>query len=108
MRIWFGLLLAPVLALADQSVAYAAAGWACANQQVAVLHGVHAAALAAVALSAALAWASWRSTQSGTADGEALAVRHFLAGLATASALLSALAIVAMWVPVWALSPCLA
>src|SRR5205823_5272575 len=31
MRIWFALLVAPLLALADQSISLAAVGWACAH-----------------------------------------------------------------------------
>ena len=106
MRIWFALLAAPVLALVDQSVAYAMTGWACANQQAIAMHGVHAVFLAATLAGAGAAWGIWRATSSLNRRDETLARRHFLAGLAIASALRSALAIVAMWIPNWLLSPC--
>ena len=78
MRTWFALLAAPVLALADQAIAYAAA--IAAGQR-------------------------WRATALAPA-GEAGARRHFLAGIATGTATLSALVILAMWIPAWLLSPC--
>jgi hypothetical protein len=34
--------------------------------------------------------------------------RHFLAGIATIVAALSAAAIAAMWLPTWLISPCIA
>jgi len=108
MRIWFALLAAPTLALTDQSIAFAMTGWACANQQTIVMHGVHALFLAAIIAATIWAWGLWRSTSRGKSRDETLARRHFLAGLATASAALSALVIAAMWVPNWMLSPCFA
>jgi hypothetical protein len=106
MRTWFALLLAPVLALADQSIAYATAGWACAHQQSVAVHAVHIAFLAAVLASTFMAWQLWRMTSPSADAGEPAARRHFLAGLATASGALSALVIAAMWIPAWVLSPC--
>jgi len=108
MRIWFALLAAPMLALADQSIAFAMTGWACAHQQALAMHGVHALFLAATVAATIAAWGLWRSTLRAKTSHETLARRHFLAGLATASAALSALVIAAMWVPNWMLSPCFA
>ena len=108
MRIWFPLLAAPTLALTDQSIALAMTGWACANQQAFAMHGVHALFLAATLAATIVAWGRWRATLRAKTSNETLARRHFLAGLATASAALSALVIAAMWVPNWVLSPCLA
>ena len=107
MRIWFALLVAPTLALADQSVAYATVVWACSHQQVAAVHAVHMLFLAGTAAGAVLAWQLWRATAPARNSSEALGRDHFLAGLATASGALSALAIIAMWVPTWVIAPCL-
>ena len=107
MRIWFALLVAPILALTDQSVAYAMTGWACAHQQAFALHGVHLVFFAATITGTIAAWGLWRATSPSRTRNETLARRHFLAGLATASGALSALAIAAMWIPNWVLSPCL-
>jgi hypothetical protein len=107
MRIWFALLVAPTLALADQSVAYATVGWACSHQQVVAVHVVHVLFLLGTAASAVLAGQLWRATASARNGSERLARDHFLAGVATASGALSTLAIIAMWVPTWVIAPCL-
>lgn len=108
MRIWFALLAAPILALTDQSVAYAMTSWACAHQHEFALHGVHAVFFAATVAGTVAASGLWRTSSRARTRSETLARRHFLAGLATASGALSALAIAAMWIPNWVLSPCLA
>jgi len=106
-RIWLALLLAPILALTDQSVAYAVSGWACANQQSLVLHIVHFVMLVTVLALTVIAWRFWRATGPADAVPHDVEVRHFLAGLATASGTLSSLVFAAMWYPAWILSPCL-
>jgi len=107
MRTWFALLGAPVLALADQSVAYATVGWSCAHQHTLVVHAVHGAFLAPILIGTLLAWQLWRETRPVRAQGEEPARRHFMAGLAAASGALSALVVGALWLPVWVLGPCL-
>ena len=107
MRTWFALLAAPLLALADQTISYAAADWTCAHHGTWVAHAVHAAFFVACAASCVLAWQLWRATVPAQAD-EAHARRHFLAGIATGSAALSGVVVLAMWIPNWWLSPCLA
>jgi hypothetical protein len=99
MRIWFALLAAPLLALADQAIAYATAGWGCANQNGIAMQLLHAGFLAAVLGGTVAAWQMRRATSPGI-------VRHFLAGLATASGALSALVIFAMWIPTWIVAAC--
>jgi len=105
MRIWFALLVAPMLALADQSVSYAAAGWTCARANGFVGHGVHALFLAGTITAAVLGWRLWLETRVAAPD-ERTASRHFLAGVGIASAVLASAVIVAMWIPHWMLSPC--
>ena len=105
MRTWFALLAAPILALSDQSISYAAAGWTCAHQGTWVPHAVHGVFLAACVAAAVFAWQLFGATRPAGAD-ESMARRHFLAGVATASATLSALVILAMCLPAWMLSPC--
>ena len=109
MRIWFALLVAPLLALSDQSVAFALVGWTCEHQSTAALHASHLLFLALAALAAVAAWRNWRETAASAAGEDAAIVqRHFLAGVATAVAALSATAIVAMWIATWMISPCIA
>ena len=107
MRTWFALLVAPLLALADQSVAYATVGWSCAHQQTLMVHAVHGVFLVAIVIGTLVAWQLWRETRPVRAQGEEPARRHFMAGLAAASGALSALVVAAMWLPVWILGLCL-
>jgi hypothetical protein len=107
MRTWLALLGAPLLALADQSVSYATVGWSCAHQHTFVMHAAHGVSLTAIVIGTLFAWQCWRETRPVRAQGEEPARRHFMAGLATASAALSALVVAAMWLPVWMLGPCL-
>ena len=77
MRTWFALLAAPVLALADQAIAYAAAGWSCAHQHAIATHVLHGVFFIACAVAAIAAGQRWRSTALPPA-GAAGARRHFL------------------------------
>lgn len=106
MRTWFGLIVAPLLALADQSVSYATVAWSCAHQHSLALHLIHGTFLVAVVVGTFIAWSGWRGTSPVSWAGEGVAARHFLAGVAVASGALSALVIVAMWLPVWVVAPC--
>jgi hypothetical protein len=106
MRIWLALLVAPMLVLADQSIAYATSGWECARQYLFAVHALHAAVLVATLFTTVLAWRYWRQTDAGARNDASLAVRHFLAGLAIASGAFSSLVVAAMWIPTWGLSPC--
>ena len=106
MRIWFALLAAPILALADQIVSYATVSWACAHQHTVTVHAVHALFLAVVVAGTVPAWQLWHGTRSGKADNETFARRRFLAGLATALGALSIVVIVSMWIPAWVIGPC--
>lgn len=109
MRIWLALIVAPLLALTDQTVAFATVGWACAHQSPALLHASHALFLALATATAVAGGLHWRATGGATArtrDGAGQI--HFLAGISMAVAALSALAIAAMWIPTWMISPCIA
>jgi len=108
MRTWVALIVAPLLALTDQTVAFALVHWACAHQSTWVVHLSHAGFLAIAAAAAAGAWLRWRETGFCAPGGEATVQFHFLAGVAMMVAVLSALAIVAMWIPTWMISPCIA
>jgi hypothetical protein len=103
---WPGLILAPLFALADQSVTYAMVHWSCETQRHAPAHFVHAAFLLATLMTLAMAWSRWRVPASRADAGDALGNSSFIAAMATLAAALSALVIVAMWMPQWVLSPC--
>ena|SRR5438132_4735537 len=108
MRIWLALIIAPVLALTDQSVSLALAGWSCVHHMTVIPHAVHVVALLVTLVATVMALRLWRATVSARTTNEALARRHFLAGVATAVGFLSAVVVAAMWIPNWMLSPCLA
>lgn len=106
MRIWPALLLAPALALADEAIAYAAVDWSCVRGRVLVVHSIHLLFLVAAVATVPSAWRLWKDTHGPGND--AARRRHFLAGLALASAALSVLVIAAMSVPAWFIAPCIA
>ena len=119
---WPALLLAPLITLGQLSIAYALVSPACASQDRSSLHAVAAVSLLLVLAMTALAWRDWRGpgpapgadarrptplpavTRSESADaGER---PHFVAQVAVLVGALSALVSVALWLPVWVLSPC--
>ena len=115
-RVWPALLVAPLIALLDQSVAYALVTPACAAQTTAWLHLVAGVSAMLVAVMTLGAWRAWRritssletpgarQTASDGTDGRARG--SFVALVATLSGLLSLLVVLAMWLPVGVLSPC--
>jgi hypothetical protein len=112
MRIWLALLVAPSLALACQSILYAMVTPACSQQTANGLHIVAAASLALAGMFTILALHEWRLRAAGpgrTPDSDSAdpgVNRRFLAIVATAVGALSCIAIAAMWIAVWMLSPC--
>ena len=107
MATWLALLVAPILALADQFVALSMTTWACRGQHGVALHVVHAAFAAAAALTTWLAWLRWRTVAPATPAGETARRRRFLTAMSIGVSALSLAVIVAMWGPTWVLSACL-
>lgn len=110
MRTWPGIILAPLLALADQSVAYALVQWGCAYQQHGTLQLVHAVFLVAALATLIPAWpgAMRRKLADRALPGDSHDRHHFMSVLSLMVGSLSALVIVALWIPQWVLSPCFA
>ncbi len=106
MRIALALIAAPLLALVDQSVAFALAGWACAHQHDLALHAVHFAFLAAIAAATLPAWLMHRAMAPRAGGDETARRRRFLAGLAAGAGALAFAAVAAMWAATWMVSPC--
>jgi hypothetical protein len=105
---WPALIVSPLLALADQGVAYALVPWACANQVTAPLNAVHAVFFVLAALTAMPAWRAWR-TASASVGPEAAPATERMKAIAAAGLMLAALScltIAAMWMAHAALSPC--
>ncbi|EIF30775.1 hypothetical protein BCh11DRAFT_06281 [Burkholderia sp. Ch1-1] len=108
MNIWLGLLAAPTVVLATQSINYALIRLVCGTGAVWPLHLVSALAFGFCVLSSWLGWASWRA--QGHADAPAYASRAsrgaFFALMAMVVGALSAVVQLAMWFPQWVLPPC--
>jgi hypothetical protein len=105
---WPALLLAPSIALANAGIAYALASPSCAHQEVATLHLLSVFSLLAclvVTFGAALNWQYARSL-AGPLEAPDQARRRFLSQVATLCGLLSALVVLAEWLPIWMVSPC--
>jgi hypothetical protein len=108
MRIWVALLVAPVLALTDQTVAFALVHWACAHQSAWAVHLSHGIFLVLTLAASAAAWVEWRESAVAAGTRDATLQAHFLAGVAMTVAMLAAVAIVAMWIATWMISSCIA
>ena len=113
MWIWPALLLAPLLVLAEQALVYALTTPLCNSQHGAWLHALPALALLAVLACTALAAGDARIARRHEQKpdepvdaGRRRLQRVFLARAATGVGALSALSLVALWIPLWVLSPC--
>jgi len=121
---WPALLLAPLVALGQLSIAYSLVTPACASQSRGELHAVALVSLILVLATVAMAWRGWRrhagpaarrgAAPSGesergvsAAESDSAAKRpHFVALVALLVGSLSALVSIVLWLPIWFLSPC--
>jgi hypothetical protein len=105
---WPALLVGPLLALADQSLAYALVGWSCANQSVAALHAVYGVSLAIALVLVFFAARDWLAAGPRVPDtaGDPVTRARFVALVAMLAGGLSAVVIFGQWIAVWMLSPC--
>ena len=108
MRVWPALVLAPLTALAQQSAMYALVPEACNRH---LLGGVHAIAALAVLATAGMTWSALRcwlrrgqaeTGQEPPQEGR----RHTMALVAAMTGAFSTVVCIAMWLPVWMVSPC--
>jgi len=110
--IWPALLLAPLLALTEQSVAYALATPTCQVQGEAWHQLVPLPFIALTLLFTVMAWMQVRKLAAQGQgqphlDADTRELRpYFAARMAVWSGGFSTLVIVALWVPQWVLSPC--
>jgi len=115
-RSWAALLLAPLTALAQQSICLALLKHACRQQTTVLVHAVSAVSLMAILAMTWLAAAQWLASRArpdqpaGAAqrdDASPARLEHFLAGAGMLVGALSALVALFMWMPVWVLNPCM-
>lgn len=120
---WPALVLAPTIALANLSIVYALVTPSCASQTRIGLHMVAAISVFAALALTAMAWQAWRRVLRETglgspgrgprlcavtaADGDSAAQRpNFIGLVAVLVGGLSLLVCIALWLPIWMLSPC--
>jgi len=121
---WPALLLAPLIALGELSIAYALVSPSCASQDRTLLHAVAAVSLFVVLAMTVLAWREWHADGPSPGDGpdarqrltvptvtsadsaDAAERPRFVAQIAVVVGALSTLVSIALWLPVWVLSPC--
>ena len=108
------LLVAPTLTLAQQALSFSLVTPSCGRQQVLALHAVSAVSTLLLVAMLAMAIGAWVKARRDLANIAVVCtdlhqprLRVFLAAVATAVGGLSVLVGVAMWVPVFILSPCL-
>jgi hypothetical protein len=98
MATWPALLIAPLLVLAEQALAYALTPALCAAQRGEWLHAV--AAVFTLACSA-LTLAALRKLRSADPS------QRFFARLGSGVGALSTVVLLALWLPKWVLEPCI-
>jgi hypothetical protein len=115
LSVWPALLLAPLLALGHLSLAFAMVTPTCARQGGAGLHGLSALSLLAALAMTLLAWRAWRRlgrpeplahAVTASDSGERADRPRFVALVAVLTGALSALVILALWLPLWVLPAC--
>jgi hypothetical protein len=106
--IWTGALLPPIAALLDLNLSYMLVTQACLTQNVLPLHLVHLVGLVLTITGGLIAWHAWREAgRSWPADEPgALGSTRFMAAIGVLGSVAFALVALALWVPVWVLSPC--
>ena len=109
LRLSLGVLLGPVIALANQQTIYSTNMWACGHGAHAVMHVVPAVGLLVSIGVAMLAYRDWSAVGRGTQDETdgAEARTRFVALLGISASLLSSLVIVAQWAAIFVFEPCM-
>ena len=105
---WASIVGAPLVFLANLSLAYAFVPLACATQRSTLLHLSHGIALVLVLAATLLAWLALRSPTPKGAPREAAARMTFLSEIGIWISALSALAVALQWSAQWWLDPCFA
>ena len=107
--LWFGVLAPPFAALCQLQTNYALVLWACGGPgRVWALHAVTLAALLVALFAGWVACRKWRAAGAGWEDegGGPVARGRFMAAVGMLVSSLSALVMVAMWIPVFVYGPC--
>lgn len=106
--LWTGALLPPIAALLDLNVGYMLVTQACLRQTTLPLHLVHLAGVIFTIAGGLIAWHAWREAgRSRPADEPgALGSTRFMGAVGVLTGVTFTLVTLALWAPVWVLSPC--
>jgi hypothetical protein len=109
MRLWFPILVPPLVTLAQQSVNYALVALECQQQQRLPIHAVAAAALLIALAGVAIAWRRWEAAGVAPPEGsgDQRSRTRFLAIVGVSVSALMALAIAAQWFTAAVIPPCI-
>jgi hypothetical protein len=109
MNVWLTFFIAPVVYLTQLSGMFALVPWACATQHGAVLHGINALALVVCVCATGRAMFVRLAQQDATDDSSEgiTARRRFIAVVGAYLGVLICVALVAQWLTVWFIPPCL-
>ena len=104
-----GLLLGPVVALANQQLIYTVNMWACGHRMQPAMHVVPILCLIVTIGAAITAYRDWRAVGRGVEDEEGTVHTRtrFIAMLGIAISVFSALVIVAQWAAIFVFDPCM-
>jgi hypothetical protein len=106
-RLWVPILIAPLVVLAQQAIAYALVPLACERQQHWTIHVVMGTSCAAVLLMTVMAWGAWRTSVANPPIDDMEASRtRFLSIVAVATSALMMLTIAAQWLTTAFVPPC--
>ena len=117
MRAWPALLLAPLTALAQQSICLSLVIHSCQQQTTLAMHAVCAVSLLLNLAFTSAAIFAWRATRErvvsatqamARSETSRMRVSRFIAIAGTLVGALSTLVGLLMWMPVWVLGPCMA
>ena len=104
-----GVLLGPVVALANQQIIYASDTWACGHNVHAVLHLIPAVALAIIIAAGGMAYAEWLAAGRGVEDerGGVGSRTRFLSLMGVGISALSGLVVIAQWASIFTFGSCM-
>jgi hypothetical protein len=106
-RTWPAVLVAPILVLVDQSVAYVLVPWSCSHQTTVWLHVTHLVFLAATLATVFPAMRRLHPEAPPTSPDEQGERRRLFGFLGLWIAALSALVVAAMWAMQWFIPACI-
>ncbi len=111
--LWFGILGGPLAALTAQLLNYMLVPAVCrSHNDPAVMALLHVVSLVLLAVTLGAAWIAWSALhrQGSNAEqsdaGDLVGRGHFMAQVGVGLSLLSALVVIAEWIPVFILHPC--